>query len=89
MNTANTTTTRRRIDSLIASRASAQTRRGEMTDQVDHGVAQHLAGDPRGRHRAVPHRRHQPAEDRHPHRHAHDHQQPLQQGRRAASRETE
>ena len=29
MNTANTTTTRRRIDSLTASRASAQTRRGE------------------------------------------------------------
>ena len=29
MNTANTTTTRRRIDSWMASRASAQTRRGE------------------------------------------------------------
>ena len=43
MNTANTTTTRRRIDSLIASRASAQTRRGEIRIRSTTAFAQHLA----------------------------------------------
>ena len=62
MNTANTTTTRRRIDSLTASQASAQTRRGEMRIRSSTALAQHLGRDPGRRHRPVPQCRDQPGD---------------------------